>query len=89
LTFNRNLSDAPIDEPEVPELMHAILASLPRRAFHSDGTLRTSLERRIIADRMRLERRGTIDLNEISLQRTPPKSITPGGEFFLRAPLDS
>jgi len=55
LTFLQHLTAEPVDEPEFAELMQSILANVPHRALHRDGSLRTLLEQRIAASRQRDE----------------------------------
>ncbi len=47
VTFLQHLSNEAFDEPEFLILTQSILSSIPRHALHRDGSLRTSLERRI------------------------------------------
>ena len=46
-TFLQHLSNQCFDEPEFLILTKSILSFIPREALHRDGSLRTSLERRI------------------------------------------
>ena len=47
VTFLQHLSNDAFDEPEFLTLTQSILSSIPRQTLHRDGSLRTSLERRI------------------------------------------
>lgn len=55
LAFIQHLPTAEIDEPQFVSLAQSILSNIPPQAFHRDGSLRSLLEQRIAASRMRLE----------------------------------
>lgn len=55
LAFLQYLPSDEIDEPQFASLAQSILANIPHRALHRDGSLRSLLEQRIAASRMRLE----------------------------------
>jgi hypothetical protein len=52
-----------VDEPEFVGLTQSILSGIPSKAFHRDGSLRTLLEQRIMAGRLRLERRANVSIS--------------------------
>jgi len=49
VTFLQHLSSQSFDEPEFLSLTQSILSSIPCQTLHRDGSLRSSLERRIYA----------------------------------------
>ncbi len=60
MTFIQQLPDEPVNEPEIMCLMQSILSNIPATNLHRDGTLRTSLERRILASRQQSEGPATL-----------------------------
>ena len=61
LAFIQHLPIEEVDVPEFDCLARSILSNIPHQAFHRDGSLRTLLEQRIAASRMRPESKPTLD----------------------------
>lgn len=55
MAFLSQLGEASLSDPHLAGLVESILVGLPARAFHRDGTIRSTLERRLSADTLRDE----------------------------------
>lgn len=88
LAFKLHLTQEPIEEPELLDLMHSMLGAIPRGSLHHDGTLRSSLERRIAAGRILLECRGTFELSNGYSEWTKTGSVQPQDGFQSNDPDD-
>ena len=62
LTFLKHLSPANLEEPEFAGLTQSVLSSLPECAFHRDGSLRSSLEKRVEVSHRQIEHRPDFQL---------------------------
>lgn len=82
LKFVQHLTDELVNEPELVCLCQAILGSIPGLSFHRDGTLRSGLERRIAASRLRVEQRAVIAQTPYMIQKQNKNRIEPGSGWF-------
>ena len=82
LKFVQHLTDESVNEPELVCLCQAILGSIPGLSFHRDGTIRSGLERRIAASRLRVEQRAVIAQTPYIIQKQNNNRIEPAGGWF-------
>jgi hypothetical protein len=64
ITFLRQLSQTPIEYPDLHKLIDSILSAIPTEAFQMNGSIFSAMEQRIISGHLRLD--------------GPPQSTIPG-----------